>query len=364
LMVKPADGGGGIGIHAIHSVDELASVIQRTRQVAASAFGSSRFYFERYIKGASHIEVQLIGDQQGHLIHLGERDCSIQRRHQKLIEETPAIKLTPELRQRVYELALRLARRVGYTNAGTVEFLLSPEGQVYFLEMNPRLQVEHGVTELVTGLDLVELQIRVAAGEPLPLTQKDIKPRGHAIEARVYPEDPRTLIPQVGTVTELHLPMGDHIRVDSALCVGYEVALHYEPLLDKVMAWGETRDEAVQRLLQALADFRLEGVKCNLPLLHQVLASKEFAQATHHTGSLAKLLETGHQRPYRPEVNASLSPDGRGHTEEELAAAIGVALAWALRVLPPGPSQPPTSWRLRGRRDQMRGRMMGKRGWR
>ncbi|MEK7814520.1 MAG: biotin carboxylase N-terminal domain-containing protein, partial [Chloroflexota bacterium] len=217
LMVKPAAGGGGIGIHAIHSVDELTSVIQRTRQVAMSAFGSSRLYLERYLEGASHIEVQLIGDQQGHLIHLGERDCSIQRRHQKLIEETPATKLTPELRQRVYELALRLARRVGYTNAGTVEFLLSPDGQVYFLEVNPRLQVEHGVTELVTGVDLVELQIRVAAGEPLPLAQRDIKPRGHAIEARVYPEDPRTLIPQMGTITELHLPTGDHIRVDSAL---------------------------------------------------------------------------------------------------------------------------------------------------
>jgi acetyl/propionyl-CoA carboxylase alpha subunit len=257
-----------------------------------------------------------------------------------------------------------LARRVGYTNAGTVEFLLSPEGRFYFLEVNPRLQVEHGVTELVTGLDLVELQIRVAAGEPLPLTQRDIKPRGHAIEARVYPEDPRTLIPQVGTVTELHLPTGDHIRVDSALCVGYKVALHYEPLLAKVMAWGETRDEAVQRLLQALGDFRLEGVKCNLPLLTQVLASKEFAQATHHTGSLAELMETAHQLRYRLEVNASLSPDGQGNAEEELVAAIGAALAWVLKTSPSSPSVAPSLWRRHGRRAQMHARVMGKRAWR
>ena len=364
LMVKPAAGGGGIGIHAIHSVDELASVIQRTRQMATSAFGSSQLYLERYLEGASHIEVQLIGDAQGHLVHLLERDCSIQRRHQKLIEETPATKLTPELRQRVYELALRLARRVGYTNAGTVEFLLSPDGQVYFLEVNPRLQVEHGVTELVTGVDLVELQIRVAAGEPLPLAQRDIKPHGHAIEARVYPEDPRTLIPQMGTVTELHLPTGDHIRVDSALCVGYKVALHYEPLLAKVMAWGETRDEAVQRLLQALLAFKLEGVKCNLPLLTQVLASKEFAQATHHTGSLAELMETTHQRRYQSEVNAPSSPDSQGNMEEELVAAIGAALAWVLKGATSRPSAARSPWRWHGRRAQMHARMIGKRGWR
>ncbi len=366
LMVKPADGGGGIGIHAVHSVDELASVIQRTRQVATSAFGSSRFYFERYVEGASHIEVQLIGDQQGHLIHLGERDCSIQRRHQKLIEETPAIKLTPELRQRVDELALRLARRVGYTNAGTVEFLLSPEGQVYFLEVNPRLQVEHGVTELVTGLDLVELQIRVAAGEPLPLAQRDIKPYGHAIEARIYPEDPRTLIPQMGTVTALHLPTAPHIRVDSALCIGYEVALHYEPLLAKVMAWGETRDEAVHRLLQALAAFRLEGVKCNLPLLHQVLASKEFAQATHHTGSLAELIETGERSQHHQRVSGPPGGDGQERGDEEIAAAIGAALAWVLMASPSSssPSAARSPWRWHGRRAQMHARMMGKRGWR
>ena len=228
LMVKAAEGGGGIGIHVIESMDELIPLIERTRQVAASAFGSPRLYFERYLKDASHIEVQLIGDEHGHLVHLFERDCSIQRRNQKLIEETQAAKLSPKVRQKVCRWALKLGQKIGYTNAGTVEFLVSAEGQVYFLEMNPRLQVEHGVTEMVTGVDLVELQIRVAAGEPLPVVQKDIKSNGHAIEARIYPEDPDTFMPDAGSITELHLPSGDSIRVDSALFQGYQVALEYE----------------------------------------------------------------------------------------------------------------------------------------
>jgi acetyl/propionyl-CoA carboxylase alpha subunit len=366
LVVKPAAGGGGIGIHIISSPDELTSAIQRTRQVAASAFGNSRFYFERYIEGASHIEVQLIGDQQGHLIHLGERDCSIQRRHQKLIEETPAIKLAPGLRQRVYELALRLGRRVGYTNAGTVEFLLSPDGRVYFLEMNPRLQVEHGVTELVTGVDVVELQIRVAAGEPLPLSQKDIKARGHAIEARIYPEDPETFMPDAGTITELHVPSGRHIRVDSALCPGYQVSLHYEALLAKVMAWGESRGEAIRRLRRALAAFRLEGVKCNIPLLRNILSTKEFTKATHHTGSLVEWMNEKRQTRLDPLNNRSLSPNGREKADREIAAAIAVAMAMSLKGSPlPGSRVISASpWRAHGRREQFQSRTLGRRGWR
>ena len=265
-MVKAAEGGGGIGIHIVESMDELLPLIERTRQVADHAFGSAKLYFERCLKNASHIEVQVIGDSHGNLLHLFERDCSVQRRNQKLVEETQAEKLSPEVRSKVCRLALKLGRKIGYTNAGTVEFLVSKEGLVFFLEMNTRLQVEHGVTELLTGVDLVELQIRVAAGEPLPLTQKDIKPKGHAIEVRVYPEDPDTFLPGVGTVTQLNLPSPDTARVDSALFEGYQVALEYEPLLAKVMAWGETREESVKRLLRALLAFRLEGVKCNIPL--------------------------------------------------------------------------------------------------
>jgi acetyl-CoA carboxylase, biotin carboxylase subunit len=366
LMVKSAEGGGGIGIHVIHSLEELEPIIQRTRTVAASAFGSSRLFFERYLKGASHIEVQIIGDEHGNLLHLYERDCSIQRRNQKLIEETPAVKLTPQLRRKICRLALKLAGHIGYTNAGTVEFLVSAQGQIYFLEMNTRLQVEHGVTELVTGLDLVELQLRVAAGEALPLTQKDIQTNGHAIEARVYPEDPDTFMPDIGVVSGLHLPSCRNVRVDTALGKGYEVTLHYEPLLAKVMAWGQSREVAIKRLHQALLAFRLEGVKCNIPLLRDVLTSPDFQRATHHTGSLSAVVESRGQRQQRPGVNGHMNGNGHDKANREVAAAIGAALALAMQssqeARPAAPAT--TAWRMQGRREQLLSRSLGSRGWR
>ena len=370
LMVKAAEGGGGIGIHIVESMDELIPLIERTRQVAAHAFGSSRLYFERYLKNASHIEVQLIGDDHGQLVHLFERDCSVQRRNQKLIEETRATKLTPKLRRRVYQLALKLGRKIGYTNAGTVEFLVSADGQVYFLEMNPRLQVEHGVTELITGVDLVELQIRVAAGEPLPLTQKNIEHSGHAIEARIYPEDPDTFLPDAGTITGLNQPSGQHIRVDSALFDGYRVALEYEPLLAKVMAWGENREEAIKHLLRALLAFRLEGVKSNIPLIREILSSKEFANGTYHTGSIPAWLEERNQRNLHPQIdaanNGSTSVNGHDKNDREIAAPIGIAMALALKgAQSHDPSASPASpWRVYGRREQLLSRTLGNRGWR
>ena len=366
LMVKPAEGGGGIGIHVIESMDDLVPLMARTRLMAERSFGSPRLYFERYLKDASHIEVQLVGDEHGNLVHLYERDCSVQRRNQKLVEETPATKLTPRLRRRACNLALKLGRYIGYTNAGTVEFLVSGDGQIYFLEMNTRLQVEHGITELVTGLDLVELQIRVAAGETLPLDQQDVNPKGHAIEARVYPEDPDSLMPQAGTVTGLHLPSGEHIRLDTALRTGYTVALQYEPLLGKVMAWGESREDAVNGLLRALSSFRLEGVTCNIPLLREVLDSEEFARVTYHTGSLPEWLERRQKhQDHLPSIEA-IGSNGREIGDRELAAAIGVALALAKNgsKTPSKPSSEQNPWRLQGRRDQLLSRAMGSRGWR
>ena len=370
LMVKAAEGGGGIGIHIIESMDELIPLIERTRQVAANAFGSTRLYFERYLKNASHIEVQLIGDDHGQLVHLFERDCSVQRRNQKLIEETQATKLTPKLRQRVCHLALKLGRKIGYTNAGTVEFLISADGQVYFLEMNPRLQVEHGVTELITGVDLVELQIRVATGEPLLLAQEDIEHNGHAIEVRIYPEDPDTFLPDAGTITGLNQPSGQHIRVDSALWNGYRVALEYEPLLAKVMAWGENREEAVKHLLRALLAFRLEGVKSNIPLMRDILSSKEFANGTYHTGSIPVWLEERNQRNLHPQVhtasNGSTTTNGHETNDREIAAAIGVAMALALQGAQSHAqsASPVSPWRVYGRREQLLSRTLGNRGWR
>ena len=371
LMVKAAEGGGGIGIHVIDSQEELMPLIERTRQVAESAFGSSRLFFERYLKDASHIEVQLIGDQHGNLVHLYERDCSVQRRNQKLVEETPsAAKLTPRLRRRVCSLATKLGNYIGYTSTGTVEFLVTADGSVFFLEMNTRLQVEHGVTELVTGLDLVELQIRVSAGEALPISQEDVSVNGHAIEVRVYPEDPETFMPDSGDITDLHQPEGEHIRVDSALCNGYTVELDYDPLMAKIMAWGEDRNRAIKTLQRALLEFRVEGVKCNVPLLRDILTTKEFLAATHHTGSMPIWIEEFQNRSLTKCGNGKMSKNGNGHKngqengEREIAATIGVALAMAMRsaqFLAPAAFSP---WRVYGRREQLISRSMGNRSWR
>ena len=370
LMVKATAGGGGIGIHVVHNMAELEPVIARTRKVAQSAFSDPGLFYERYLQHASHIEVQLIADQYGNVLHLHERDCSIQRRNQKLIEETPAsAKLSGEVREQVGRLARQLGREVGYSNAGTVEFLVTDDGRFYFLEMNPRLQVEHGVSELLTGQDIVELQLRAAAGIPFAIRQGDIHAQGHAIEARVYPEDPDTLLPNVGIVSDLQLPRGDHVRVDTALCVGYEVSLHYEPLLGKVMAWGTDRAAAIATLDTALAEFRLEGVKTNIPLLRDVLASPEFRSGSYHTGSLSSIVERRQQAKGRSMTvprngtasNGSRPDDGQQHpglNPRALAAAIGAAVV-ASQANQQGSTalDGGSRWRAQGRRELFRSRL-------
>ncbi len=369
MMVKAAAGGGGIGIHVVHSMAELEPVIERTRKIAQAAFADSSLFYERYLEGASHIEVQIIADQYGNVLHLFERDCSIQRRNQKLIEETPASsKLTPEVRGQLGRLSRQLGREAGYTNAGTVEFLVASDGHFYFMEMNPRLQVEHGVTEMISGQDIVELQLQSAAGIPFGIRQRDLRPNGHAIEARVYPEDPDTLLPNVGTVTQLRLPEGEHIRVDTALCVGYEVSLHYEPLLAKVMAWGHDRDAAIATLDSALADFHVEGVTTNVPLLRDVLVSPEFTSGQYHTGSLNGILErrlqakgkTGTMNPKGAAGNGR-HPAGDSATALDpraLAAAIGAAAVAVEDAARRGGGRESASrWRMQGRRDLFRSRL-------
>ena len=370
MMVKASAGGGGIGIHVVHSMAELEPIIERTRKTAKAAFADSSLFFERYLQDASHIEVQLIADQYGNVLHLHERDCSIQRRNQKLIEETPAIaKLSPDVRAQLGRLARQLGREVGYTNAGTVEFLVAPDGHFYFLEMNPRLQVEHGVSEMLTDRDLVELQLNAAAGVPFDFRQSDIIASGHAIEARVYPEDPDTCLPNVGIITGLSLPEGEHVRVDTALCVGYEVSLHYEPLLAKVMAWGPDRAAAIATLDSALERFRVEGVTTNIPLLRDVLASPEFETGSYHTGTLPCILE---RRQRAKGMKTALHRNGATHTEgnsvnpvdpdqdpRALAAAIGVAIA-ASQAAQNGSAGSPdlgSRWRIQGRRELFRSRL-------
>ena len=373
LMVKAAEGGGGIGIHIVRSPEELSPLTERSRQAASGAFGSGRLYFERFLQDASHIEVQLLGDNYGNIIHLFERDCSVQRRNQKLIEETPAsAKLTPQTRRRLASLALTLGQRIGYNNAGTAEFLVSRDGSVYFLEMNTRLQVEHGVTEMTTGLDLVELQLRVASGERLPIAQEDVQQRGHAIEARIYPEDPETFMPDAGEITDLHLPTGQNVRIDTALCEGYVVGLDYEPLMAKVMAWDENREQAIRTLQRSLLEMRLGGVKNNVTLLRSIMASKEFIAAEHHTGSVPHWVNELRQRHLAHQsgvpahllhgTEAGRSNRGQGRSEKEIAAAIGVAMATAMQQA--SPSADSSNWRIQRRRQQVYSHGVGSRGWR
>ncbi|MET0984523.1 MAG: acetyl/propionyl/methylcrotonyl-CoA carboxylase subunit alpha [Steroidobacteraceae bacterium] len=283
LMVKASAGGGGRGMRLVTDRTQLLDSIRRARSEAASAFGSDELILERAVLHPRHIEIQVFGDQHGHYLYLGERDCSIQRRHQKVVEEAPSPFMTAELRRKMGEAAIAAARRCSYVGAGTVEFLVDADRQFYFLEMNTRLQVEHPVTELVTGLDLVEWQLRVAAGEPLPLPQEQIELRGHAIEVRLYAEDPRNnFLPQTGLVQRWRLPQVEGLRVDTGIREGQAVSAFYDPMLAKVMAHGPDRRTAARRLAKALEDLTLFGVTNNRAFLAEILRHPAFlaGQAT------------------------------------------------------------------------------------
>jgi acetyl-CoA carboxylase biotin carboxylase subunit len=255
-----------------------------------AAFGNPALYLERYISPARHVEIQVLGDRTGSVVHLGERDCSIQRRHQKLVEESPSPAMTPDLRARMGEAAVRLARSVKYRGAGTVEFLLDGEGNFYFMEMNTRIQVEHPVTEMVTGIDLVKAQIRIAAGEPLWLSQDDIVLRGHSIECRVNAEDPETFVPSPGKILHLRLPGGPGVRVDTHLYAGCTIPPFYDSLIAKVIVLGNTREEAIARMVRALDELDIEGVKTTIPLHKRILVSPEFKAGRISTRFLESVL--------------------------------------------------------------------------
>jgi len=277
VMLKAAAGGGGKGMRLVSSSAELPAAIARARSEAEGAFGDSRIYLEKAIARPRHIEIQVLADTHGNVVHLFERECSIQRRHQKVVEESPSPFLTPALRSRMGELAVALARRVGYVGAGTLEFLVDADRNPYFLEMNTRLQVEHPVTEAVTGTDLVKLQIRVARGEPLPFTQEDLVQRGHAIECRVYAEDPGLgFLPCPGRILALRTPDGPGVRDDSGVYAGWDVPIHYDPLISKLVAWAEDRQAAIRRMRRALSEYQVVGIKTTLPFFHRVLSHPRF----------------------------------------------------------------------------------------
>jgi acetyl-CoA carboxylase biotin carboxylase subunit len=270
--------------------EELEAALARARGEAGSAFGDDSVYLEKAIARPRHIEIQVLADEHGDAVHLFERECSIQRRHQKVIEESPSPFVGPELRERMGALALALARRAGYRNAGTLEFLVDADGSPYFLEMNTRLQVEHPVTELVTGCDLVKLQIRIARGERLPFRQQDLRQRGHAIECRVYAEDPeRGFLPSPGRIVALRVPGGPGVRDDSGVYEGCQVPVEYDPLISKLVAYGEDRADALARMRRALSEYKVVGVKTTLPFFERVLRHPSFIAGDFDTSFVEKI---------------------------------------------------------------------------
>jgi acetyl-CoA carboxylase biotin carboxylase subunit len=283
VLLKASMGGGGRGMRIVWDADALAAAVRTCQSEAASAFGSSEIYVEKYVEGARHVEVQVLADGQGHTIHLGERDCSVQRRHQKLLEESPCTSLTPTARHELAAAALRLCRAAGYESAGTVEFLLDRSGRFYFLEVNTRIQVEHPVTEMVTGVDLVRAQIMIAAGLPLGLRQEEVRFEGHAIECRVTAEDPVSFTPSPGRITAYVAPGGPGVRVDSHCFTGYTVPPHYDSLVAKVITHGADRAEAVSRMRRAVAEFIVEGINTSLPLHARLLADPRFVAGDYST---------------------------------------------------------------------------------
>jgi acetyl-CoA carboxylase, biotin carboxylase subunit len=290
VILKAAAGGGGIGMARVNKPGDLAGAFAAANRRAQAAFGTGELYVERYLERPRHVEVQVFGDEAGTVVHLHERECSIQRRHQKLVEESPAPGLPATTKSGLTAAAIAGARAIGYTNAGTMEFLVDESGGFYFLEMNARLQVEHPVTEEVTGLDLVVAQLRIAAGEPLPWQQREIVQRRAAIECRVYAEDPsKGFLPSPGTIQQLELPSGEGIRIESGVEAGSTVSVHYDPLLFKLIAHGATRADAIARLADALDRCVIEGVRTTIPFLRRVVASTEFRQGRMHT----QMLEQG-----------------------------------------------------------------------
>jgi acetyl-CoA carboxylase biotin carboxylase subunit len=340
VLLKASAGGGGKGMRRVDGESQMQAALRDAASEALRAFGNREVYVEKLVEEPRHIEIQILGDQHGNLIHLGERDCSIQRRHQKVIEECPSPFMSshPDLREKMGQAAVKVARAAGYTNAGTVEFLVDRDANFYFLEVNTRLQVEHPVTELVTGLDLVEWQLKIAAGERLTLRREDVAWRGSAIECRIYAEDPdRDILPAPGRIVHLSEPSGPGVRLDSGIFEGWNVPLEYDPLLAKLAAWGPTRDAAIRRLDRALAEYVLTGVGNNIAFFREVLADAEFREGRLSTSFL--------DRFFKRRTKTEVDP------EAEAATALAIALSSTSTIPPSGET---SRWLDSGREDTLR----------
>jgi acetyl-CoA carboxylase biotin carboxylase subunit len=346
VMLKAAAGGGGKGMRLVDNENELQSSFEAARSEAESAFGNSEVYLEKVVERPRHIEIQVFADSHGNFAHLGERECSIQRRHQKVIEECPSPINDLALRQRMGEAAIKIARAVNYVGAGTVEFLFSDATrEFFFLEMNTRLQVEHPVTELVTGLDLVREQINVAAGAPLSFKQDDVHWNGHAIECRVYAEDPENnFFPSPGKITFLRVPAGPGIRDDGGVTEGDEVSIHYDPMISKLVAWGRTRGEAIDRLRRALDEYAVGGIKTTLPFFREIVRDEEFIAGSLDTGFISRF--NGRRRE-RPHPAGGAQPSSPSQDIAIIAAAI--AYARNQRTATKYRPQQTSKWKMAGR---------------
>jgi acetyl-CoA carboxylase biotin carboxylase subunit len=345
VLVKAVFGGGGKGMRIIKNKKDIPQAVEMARLEAKSSFGSSEIYVEKLLTNPKHIEFQLIADKKGNIIHLGERECSIQRKYQKLIEETPSPMMTEELRNVMGKTAIQAAKAINYTSVGTIEFLVNKEGSFYFLEMNTRLQVEHLITEMVTGVDIVKEQIKIAAGKELSYKQSDITMRGHAINCRINSEDPyKDFVPCPGTITEYHSPGGFGIRVDSALYAGYIIPVFYDSLIAKLAAWGMNRDEALKRMKNALNEYHIEGIETTIPLHKRILEDECFKRGEIHTRFVKERI-------------GSLAPEEKYAGDEEEVAALFTVFSTYLRnrqsglaVIPQRKTKKISLWRMVRRR--------------
>jgi len=343
VMVKAAGGGGGKGMRVVTAEGELVECLQAARREAKGAFGDDTVYLEKCIERPRHVEFQILADNSGNVVHLFERECSIQRRHQKIVEESPSPALGPKLRKQMGEAACDVARAVGYTNAGTVEFLLDEKKNFYFLEVNARVQVEHPVTEMVTGVDVVKTQLALAAGEGLPFAQKDVRQRGHAVECRIYAEDPAAnFLPSAGKILFLREPQGPGVRLDGGIYGGYDVPVHYDPILAKLITWGADREEARRRMAEALREYVILGIQTTIPFLRAVIAHEAYARGDTNTAFIAE-----HFDGWREEVPPELLERALAAAAvAELAAPARAAFASSDHASAPTPWQTVGPWEL------------------